>query len=391
MGAPLSVENILTRLDAAFKSITAGSLGNTKMSAEKSDRFVRAVENSTPMLREARRIDMATDTRDIDKTGFGGRIMQAGVENTAPGATTDPTFTNNKLVAVEAIAVVGVTDSALEDNIEGDGFENTLIDMMGERAGVDLEELYVKGDKTSGDTYLALTDGWVKKAANAVSGACTDTGGGGNSTLTAAAGAGTVVLPVVTMANFGVNDWVRIGAGWTQEYGRISAVDVPGLKITLTSPVFFNHAIGEAVVEITAAPGFNRFSTEDMFEAMLNALPKKYLRDRGQWRLYVHWDIENAYRDQVRARGTALGDTAQTTAQPLTYKGIPVVPVANLASGSGVLAHPDNLVYGIHRDVKIERERLPKLRRTDFVLTVRVDCNYEDTQAAVVASGWVGL
>lgn len=388
MGAPLSMDQILQRLDAAIKSITTTTLGGTRLTPEKADRFIRAVENATPMLREARRLDMNSDKRDIDKTGFGGRIMQAAVEDQAPAGSSAPTFSTNQLVAVEAIAVVGITDSALEDNIEGANFEDTLIDMMGERAGVDLEELYIQADTTSGDTYLALTDGWNKLAGNAVTGTVTDAAGGMNTTLAQDAGAGTQILNVASAANAAVNDWIRIGAGWTQEYRQITAINVNAL--TLNEPLTYNHQAGEAAVEIGAQPDFNPHSAEAMFEAMINALPKKYLRDRSQWRIWVHWDIENAYRDQLRARGTALGDAAQTQAQPVAYKGIPIVPVGNMPAGQGLLGHPDNLVYGIRRDVRIEKERLPKLRRTDFVLTVRTDAHFEDTDAVVHASGWTG-
>lgn len=388
MGKPLIPQDILARLDAAFKSITTGDLGSTKLTPEKAERFVRAVEKATPMLREARMLEMKSDTRDIDKTGFGGRIMQAAVEDTAPVGSSKPNFSTNKLVAVEAIAVVGISDSALEDNIEGEDFENTLIDMMGERAGVDMEELYIKGDTTSGDTYLALTDGWNKLSGNAVTGTVTDTAGGMNTTLAQAAGAGTAILNVTSAANGAVGDWIRVGAGWTQEYREIAAVNANAL--TLTEPLTNNHQAGEAAVEIDAEPDFNPYSPEAMFQAMLNVVPQKYLRERGEWRFWVAPEIEDAYRDQLRARGTALGDAAQTQAQPVAYKGIPVVPVGNMPAGSGLLGHPDNLVYGIKRDVRIERDRQPKARRTDFVLTVRTDAHFEDTDAVVHASGWRG-
>lgn len=388
MKTQLSPDDILQRLDAAFKSITVGDLGSTKLSPEKADRYIRAVENSTPILREARLLPMGSDKRDIDRTGFGSRIMQAAVEDTAPGSTSEPTFTQNQLVAVEAIAVVGITDSALEDNIEREDFEDTLLDMMGARSGIDLEELYVKGDTGSGDTYLALTNGWNKLAAAAVSGAITDTGGGMNTTLADAAGAGTQILNVTDAANGAANDWIRIGAGWTQEYRQITAVNVNA--VTLNEPLLNNHVAGEAAVEIAAAPDFNRHSPEAMFEAMLQAMPQKYLTDRGALRFWVSWDIENTYRDQLRARGTALGDQAQTSAQPVAYKGIPIVTAANMPAGQALLSHPDNLVYGIRRDVRIERERLPKLRRTDFVLTVRTDAHFEDVDAVVHGSGYTG-
>ena len=123
---------------------------------------------------------------------------------------------------------------------------------------------------------------------------------------------------------------------------------------------------------------------------MIGKTPKKFLRDRKQWRIYTTWDIEDTYRNVLRSRGTALGDSAQTGADVLYYKGFPVVAVPNMPAGTGLLSLPDNQVYGLYRDVRIEPDRLPKARRTDFVLTMRTDCHYENEKAATVAKGFTG-
>jgi hypothetical protein len=381
-------QDLIAKLDLAIKSITTATLGTTKLTAEKQERFVRSVEKKAVILGEARRVDMKSHTKDIDRVGFGARIMQAGVENVAAAEGNLPTFATNQLVAVEAVAVVGITDSTLEDNIEKENFEDTLVDMMGNRAGIDMEELFVKGDTASGDTYLALTDGWLKLAANAVDGAITDTGGGGNTTLAAVGGAGAQEITVAAAANIIVNDYIRIGAGITQEYFKVTAVNAAVL--TLDGQLKYNHAIGEAVVEITAKPDFNPYDVEDMFEAMLNALPSEHIQDPSEWRFYVSWATDNDYRNKLKARGTALGDEAQTSTKPLTYKGVPVKVTANVPAAAALLSHPDNLVYGIYRDVKVEPDRQPKARKTDMVLSVRIDANYEDQNGAVAASGYIG-
>lgn len=386
----MTVQQMLARLDQAIKAITTTTLGDTKLAPEKAERFIRAVENKTKILPEARRLDMKSHTRDIDRVAFEQRIMQKATENAEPGESTLPTFSTNKLIAVEAIAVVGLTDDALEDNIEREDFEDSLLDMMGSRAGLDLEELYVKGDTASADTYLALTDGWLKLAAASVSGTITDTAGGMNTTLSAKAGAGTSILSVTDETNIAVNDNVRIGAGLTQEYFQVAAVDAANNKITIDGQLRYTHDVGEAVVEIDAIPDFNPRNPESLFEALLTALPEQFKQDPSQLRIWTTWDIENDYRDVLRSRGTALGDQAQRDAQPVSYKGVPIIATANIPAGKALITHPDNLVYGVYRDIRLETDRQPKARRTDFVLTVRTDCHYEDENGAVAASGYLG-
>ncbi len=127
---------------------------------------------------------------------------------------------------------------------------------------------------------------------------------------------------------------------------------------------------------------------ENLFEAALVALPKQYFIAPGDWRFYVPWKVENAYRDVLKKRGTQLGDTTQTAAPPLAYKGIPVVPTAMLERSTvydiaALLSNPDNMVWGVFHEITIEPDRKAADRSTDFYLTVEGDVHYEDENAAV--------
>lgn len=299
-------QEILEKIHSALKTITTNDLGASRLARSKQQRFVRVLSESTPLLDVARRIDMTSHTHDIDRVGFASRILYPAKENEEGDKTSNPDFATNTLESKEVMAIAGVTDSTLEDNIEQEGFENTLLDLIADRVGIDLEELFINGDRESDDEFLAITDGWLKKSAN----------------------------EVIGDVDFDAND------------------------------------------------------VEDMFDAMLRAIPKKYLRNRAEWTFWVHWDIEDAYRNTLRKRGTGLGDTAQTTAQVLAYKGIQVRDCSNMPEGTALLVPNNNLVYGIYRDVFIEPDRIPKARRTDFVTTLRVDCHYEDENASVVGKGF---
>lgn len=303
----LTTKELIAKIDAAMKAITTSDLGSSILRPEKADRFIRTVSEATPVLQAARRLTMNAPTRDIDRVAFTSRILGPATEDSELTNETKPTFATNQLVAIEVGGVVGLTDNTLEDNIERQNFENTLLDMIAERAGVDLEELFFKGDKSSSDSYLRLTDGWLKLAGN-----------------------------------------------------QLSSSD------------------------------FDTANVESMFDAMLEAVPKKYFRDPGQWRFYVPWNIADDYRDKLRARNTSLGDEAQTSARPLAYKGVPIEVVPNVPAGNALLVAPMNLVYGIYREIRIEPDRMPKARKTDFVVTLRADCHYEDENAAVRAQGYTG-
>jgi HK97 family phage major capsid protein len=300
--------DILTKLDTALKSLTTADLGSSRLSPEKAQKFVQVLSDSQTILKDATRLDMNSHTRDIDRVGFGGRILSAAQEGVAPGAEVKPVFKTNKLEAKEVIAVVAVTDSTLEDNLETEGFEDSLLNLIGEQASADLEDLFINGKVGSADALLAITNGWLEKAAN----------------------------------------------------------------------------------EVTATVGLFAADVEKMFEAQLLALPKTHIRNRDALAFYVSFDVENDYRNSLKDRNSALGDIAMTSGGQLTYKGIKVVYAGYMPEGTSMLVPTANLVYGIYRDIRIEKDRNAKARLTDFVLTMRVDCHFIDENAAVVATGYTG-
>lgn len=57
-----------------------------------------------------------------------------------------------------------MTYDSIENNIEKDGIQQTIMQMLAERAAVDIEELIVNGDTTSSDPFLAQMDGVRKQA-----------------------------------------------------------------------------------------------------------------------------------------------------------------------------------------------------------------------------------
>lgn len=319
---------LLANLDSAFKAITIGNLGEGILTPEKFDRFVQVLQHRTVVLTEARFIPMEAHVVDIDRVGFTGRILKAGVDQAgadrdlSTGEHVKPTFATNKLTAKELQAITGIKDNALRRNIERGNFENTLIQLFGEAAGRDLEEWFLLADTGIAygtDAVLSLIDGWCEAAANKI-----------------------------------------YGVGGSKDFD----------------------------------PSENTWP-ENMFDALVAALPKQYLQNRSEWRIYCDWTTENDYRNLLKARGTQLGDQAMTQGLGIPYKGIEIKYVPMLersaATGSGgagriaTLQHPDNMAWGLFHEVTVERDRIAKSRQTDFVLTLEGDCGYEDENAAVVA------
>lgn len=134
----------------------------------------------------------------------------------------------------------------------------------------------------------------------------------------------------------------------------------------------------------------------DMLKAMLSAYPRKYITLRNNLRFYLNSTHFDTYIDEVGERPTISGDDAISNNVARPYKGIPVREAGTLNSEDGLdivggygrvamLQNPNNMAAGIFHKVTIEPDRIPKLRRTDYVLTQETDQGYENPAVGVVA------
>jgi hypothetical protein len=134
------------------------------------------------ILRAVRTVPMNTPQMKLNKIGFGSRILKVAPQGTAPYmqdsgannrwlAATDrskPTTSQITLTTSEVMAEVRIPYEVLEDNIERGGMADTVLALIAERAALDLEELLITGDTASGDAYLALMNGILKRVTSNV-------------------------------------------------------------------------------------------------------------------------------------------------------------------------------------------------------------------------------
>ena len=147
---------------------------------EQAARFVRKLIKEPTILADVRTVEMRSPQMQINKVQFGSRIMRpAPSTGTALSASDRASVTTEQvlLTTFELIAEVRLPYDVLEDQIErvgtlgqhmdaggsalSGGFRDTVVDLIAERAALDLEELAVNGDTASADTYLALNDGFL--------------------------------------------------------------------------------------------------------------------------------------------------------------------------------------------------------------------------------------
>ncbi|MED4548164.1 phage major capsid protein, partial [Bacillus licheniformis] len=155
-------QEIIRKAEMSLATLKSGGLMNPAQASA----FIRMVQNTPTIFSESRVIQMENDSQKFEKIGFGQRILRAADEGKAlaKDQLTAPVTSTVELNAKEVIAEVNITYDTLENNIEKDGLQQTLMQMLAERAAVDIEELIVNGDVASSDPYLAQLDGIRKQS-----------------------------------------------------------------------------------------------------------------------------------------------------------------------------------------------------------------------------------
>lgn len=166
---------LIRKADLALSDLTTNG-GYLQPST--SNRFIRKIIDTPRMLRDVRTVPMARPQMELNKIGFGSRVLRAarnsstqrsgpypiGQRALTESERASPTTSKISLQTSEVLAEIDLPYEVLEDNIEGDNLRDTILTLLADRVSLDLEELIIRGDTDSVDPYLALQDGVLVSA-----------------------------------------------------------------------------------------------------------------------------------------------------------------------------------------------------------------------------------
>ncbi len=121
----------------------------------------------------------------------------------------------------------------------------------------------------------------------------------------------------------------------------------------------------------------------DVFEAGLLAMPQKYLRNLGSLKNMIPVAETIKYRANVAKRATGYGDSALSESGQLTAYGVPVEAAPLMPASTGLFTYPQNILFGIQRNIMVETDKDIRSRQIIIVLTIRCDCIWDDENAVV--------
>lgn len=156
----------LTLVQKARETLATLTDGNGELEVAHAKSFIKRMVVEGNLMKMATVTPLSAPRQKIPLIGLSDPILQAGSEGTA---VPEENATNFDLEAPEFDAQlfkgrVSISEEWLEDNIEGEGARNTVINLIADGCSRDIDEIALRGDTASANPRYALFDGFLKQA-----------------------------------------------------------------------------------------------------------------------------------------------------------------------------------------------------------------------------------
>ena len=315
-----------------FKTMRSDmSSAKALLNDEQFNTFMRAATINQSILQDASFRKMNAMNQIVSTTGITGRILQNGYEDADFNTQDELTpatlnFGKAELNSTKLKSLTYLYDDDKEDNIEREAFEQTLLSMMGEAVGRDLEAVCVFGNDayTSGgsaDPLFSTFDGWLEQA-----------------------------------KSYQVKSDGAKGAG-TKDFDLDDGIDA-----------MFDAMIGKLPVPYRAAGLMNRLAF--------------YV----PWEVYDAY--QNLLASRVDTLGDVnLTGRPSLTYKNIPVKYAPVLDAADGRTVFGnvpsILTIPEFVWYGVYKDLSVEPNRIVAQEKTEYYYRIRCAASLQWADAFV--------
>lgn len=380
---------------------TAEIAGAGRLNDAQADRFIDFVIDVTGLQGRVRVVRFRNDKMDIDKIGVGRRVAVPKKEATDPGLRRKISTSKVTLQPEEIMVPWELSDEFVTENLEGETVEDTIMRLMATQLSNDLEELYLQGDKLGParyeselidggsateaivDTYLMLQDGWLKSA------------GGSHIVDHNGANIGHQIFSdmIVEMpSKFKRNKRnLKFFCSDTTEqlFRNTLASRATGLGDTAATSEVNLQPFGIELVPLALLPQ-TPLVTEHKTLTGTTAVSLKHKNIVAGSEIVVLQSVNSNPRQPVTpfvggvdyTLNTALGTLVRIGAGSIPTPGD--VKITYQSQSQIFLTEYRNLILGIGRDIRMERDRNIFASVSEFALTARVAVAIEETDAVVL-------
>lgn len=378
-------------------AITTANLANAGLlEPEQSNRFVDYVIDESSMMDRARIIRFRAAQRLIEKLNVSGRVAVPKAEAVDPMIRRGVQSSKVTLEHHEIMVPFEIGDIVKEEGIEGDDVEDTIVRLMSRRFSNNVEELFWDGNTVGPaqtedqlveggsstlyvkDAYLAMFNGWL---AAAQSGHVVDAAGDAMSP--ALMSRAIQAMPNKFKRNKAA---LKFWMSWDHEQayresvssratksgdtalaatGNLPAFGIEMVPVSLlnSEPLVCENSVANTDGTTPTALSFGPITDVVITPTTLGDNPQAaYIEDT---------DYTVDYANGTWTRLTTIGSGATVK---VTYR----------AAGMMLLTPPSNLLICLGRDVKVESQRNIFRGTTEYAVSAKVFCTFEETDAVVV-------
>jgi len=148
-------------LEKVIRTTELGQHDNALLSPEKANRFIDYMWDATVLGSQVRTVRMRGNEVELEHIAIGQRILRAATEAVDDGINLGVDFTKISLTTKKFRLDWELSTDTLEDNIEGADFEDHIARLFATQAGQDLEDVAINGDtRLTKDPLLKVMNGW---------------------------------------------------------------------------------------------------------------------------------------------------------------------------------------------------------------------------------------
>lgn len=382
--------------------VQAGRLNDAQ-----ADRFIDFVIDVTGLQGRVRVVRFRNDKLDIDKIGVGRRVAVPKKEAIDPAVRRRIKTSKVTLQPEEIMVPWELSDEFVSENIEGEQVEDTIMRLMATQLSNDLEELYIQGDKLGParfeselidggsptevivDTYLQLQDGWLKKAGQSH---VVDNDGINISHQVFS----DMIVELPSKFKRNKRNLKFFSSDTTEQLFRNNlASRATGLGDSAATSEVNLRPFGVELVPLALLPQTPLVTEHVTLNGTASvALKNKNILQGSEIVVLssINSNPRNPVTPYVNGADYAFDNAAGTIAR-LGAGSIPdmsEIKISYLAESHLFLTEFRNLILGLGRDIRMERDRNIFASTTEFAITTRVAVEIEEADAVVLGIN-VGL
>jgi len=322
-------------LEKVIRTTEVGAGGGGLLAPAQANRFIDYMWDATVLGSQVRSIRMTATEQEFDRIAVGERLVRLATEAVDDGVNAGATFTKISITTKKLRLDWELSTESLEDNLEGEALEDHIARMMATQAGNDLEDVAINGDVlATTDPLLKSFDGWRKRA-----------------------------------------------------------------------------VAGGHVIDFAGEP-----IDRSVFNRALKTVPRKYMQRRGQLKFFAGTNLIQDYLFSLQQQSADYVTPEAMAAAGINQASVPTGPagfttgnafglniqevplfneqqaydidpgagVDNVDTGEVWLTFPQNLLWGVKREIVVHREFKPKKDTIEYTMYTRVGVQIENLDAIVV-------